>query len=211
MSVIHPCPNDAGQTVTISSPTKPSSPEAWLDPREVAIVAPAGYVPNILNHVACTEWCSVPNTLEGWNAIAGAGVPEPEFKASKGKAEAAGVVVRETDGRFWLVAPTNAFGGYTWTFPKGRVEVGLTRQASAIKEAFEEAGLQVELEAHLLDADRSTTRTRYYLAKRVGGMPASMGWESQAVALVPLSELPKYLTNKNDQPLLEMLLSLKEE
>lgn len=210
MSLIHPCPNDAGQPVTILSPTKPSSPEAWLDPGEVAIVTPAGYIPSALNHVACIEWCSAPNTLEGWNAIAGAGVPEPEFRATKGKPEAAGVVIREGDGRIWLVAPTNGFGGYAWTFPKGRVEAGLTRQASAIKEAFEEVGLQVELEAYFLDADRSTTRTRYYFAKRAGGMPASMGWESQAVALVPLSQLPKYLTNKNDQPLLEMLLSLKE-
>ena len=32
---------------------------------------------------------------------------------------------------------------------------------------------------------RTQTFTRYYLAKRMGGSPADMGWESQGVMLVP--------------------------
>ena len=33
------------------------------------------------------------------------------------------------------------------------------------------------------------TFTRYYLAERIGGSPADMGWESQCVVLVPEGDL----------------------
>jgi 8-oxo-dGTP pyrophosphatase MutT (NUDIX family) len=51
---------------------------------------------------------------------------------------AAGAVVMEPDGRLWLVAPSNGFGGYLATFPKGRVEPGISLQATAIREVWEE-------------------------------------------------------------------------
>ena len=54
---------------------------------------------------------------------------------------------------------------------------------------YEESGLRVRLLRHLVDVRRSQTYTRYYLAERVGGSPADMGWESQCVMLVPLSKL----------------------
>lgn len=52
-------------------------------------------------------------------------------------------------------------------------------------EAYEESGLQVRLITHLVDVRRTQTFTRYYLAERMGGSPADMGWESQGVMLVP--------------------------
>lgn len=52
-------------------------------------------------------------------------------------------------------------------------------------EAFEESGLQVELAGFLCDSVRSTSVTRYCTAKRVGGHPGDMSWETQAVHLVP--------------------------
>jgi 8-oxo-dGTP pyrophosphatase MutT (NUDIX family) len=69
----------------------------------------------------------------------------------------------------------------------------MSMQATAIKEAFEESGLQVAIISFIGDFDRTLTRTRYYLAKRVGGTPAKMGWESQAVLLVPSARLGEYL------------------
>ncbi len=74
-----------------------------------------------------------------------------------------------------------------------------------IKEVFEEAGLHVEPYAHLVDVPRSTSRTRYYLARRKGGTPAAMGWESQAVHLAPLPRLKELLHHPNDAPILEAL------
>lgn len=38
----------------------------------------------------------------------------------------------EPDGGVWLVAPSDGFGGYRTTFPKGRVEPGAALQATAI-------------------------------------------------------------------------------
>lgn len=84
------------------------------------------------------------------------------------------------------MAPTNQFGGYELTFPKGRLD-GKSLQATALCEAHEESGLRVRLLRHLIDVRRSRTYTRYYLAERTGGSPADMGWESQCVMLVPAS------------------------
>ena len=106
-----------------------------------------------------------------------------------GREPAAGVVIEEPDGRVWLVNPTNGFAGYTATFPKGRADDGLTLQATAIKEAFEESGLQVRIIGLIGDVERSQTVTRYYRARRVGGTPAAMGWETQAVQLVPKADI----------------------
>jgi len=58
-------------------------------------------------------------------------------------------VIVEPDGRVWVVRPSNGYAGYTATFPKGRVEKGLPRQANAIREAYEKAGLKVEITGFL--------------------------------------------------------------
>jgi hypothetical protein len=53
---------------------------------------------------------------------------------------------------------------------------------------------------------RSTqTYTRYYIARRTGGSPACMGWESQAVHLVPMAQLRQVATHPNDAPVIAAL------
>lgn len=81
----------------------------------------------------------------------------------------------------------------------------MSLQATAIREAYEEAGLQVQLTRFLVDVPRSTSYTRYYLAHRITGYPGNMGWESQAVMLIPVDILPEVLTNKNDAPIIKAL------
>ncbi|MGY6278175.1 NUDIX hydrolase [Methylomonas sp. MgM2] len=128
---------------------------------------------------------------------------EPDFpRLDKGKHYAAGVVIEEPDGRCWMVAPTNGFGGYEATFAKGTIEDGIKPQASAIKEAYEESGLKVEIVGFIADVEKSTSVTRYYRARRVGGNPADMGWESQAVHLVPSDQVHYYINSPYDLPLL---------
>ena len=39
-----------------------------------------------------------------------------------------------------LREPANHFGGYVWTFPKGRVDAGETPQQAALREVLEETG-----------------------------------------------------------------------
>ncbi len=135
---------------------------------------PDGPVPDELNGIALSPWVYHPRTTEGWDYVDGLNDEIEEPMEIGGKKPAAGAVILEPDGRVWLVHPTNQFGGYQATFPKGRVDGGLSLQASAIRECWEEAGLQVRLTGWLGDFDRTTTRTRLYLAKRIGGSPAAM-------------------------------------
>lgn len=204
--MLHPQKNDKGQSVPILKPTAPSSLDAWHDASAVATVIPGGPIPLELNGLPFDSWGEVPVTADGWNALVGnLALEEPPFVPATGKKVAAGVVVEEPDGRFWLVHPTNAFGGYTSTFPKGTVEEGFSLPASAIKEAWEEAGLRVEIIDWLADTNRTTSKARYYRAKRIGGSPADMGWESQATSLVPRSKLASFLNHPSDAPLLKAL------
>jgi 8-oxo-dGTP pyrophosphatase MutT (NUDIX family) len=130
---------------------------------------------------------------------------EPPYPAVASLKAAAGVAIEERDGRLWLVAPSNAFGGYASTLPKGRVDPGLSLRATAVKEALEEAGLLVQLTGFLLDGRRTNTLTRYYRARRIGGHPGAMCWETQAVHLVPRARLADFLAHPNDAPLLRLL------
>jgi len=130
---------------------------------------------------------------------------EPPFKRAPGKEVAAGVVVEEPDGRAWIIHPTNAYGGYKSSWSKGAVESGLSLQATAVKEAFEELGLRVRITGFLADVERTTSKARFYRAVRVGGTPADCGWEVQAVSLCPRHRLYEYLNMSTDWPMAQAI------
>jgi 8-oxo-dGTP pyrophosphatase MutT (NUDIX family) len=204
--VYHPRLNDKGEWVLIKHPTSPMPMSAFDDATKCAVMLANGQAPASLNGIAFQPWQTAPKTLSEWVHVEGqVKLDEPPLVPKKGKKLSAGVVVEEPDGRFWLVAPTNAFGGYKATFPKGRLEPGMNAQATAIKETLEEAGLQVEITGLIGDFERTTTITRYYTARRVGGLPTQMGWESQAVMLVPKLKLLKVLNHANDHKVIEKL------
>lgn len=207
---LHPRKNDAGQPVGLKQPSQPSSLANWDDPRQIATVVPDWPMPEILNAVAVLSWTDAPTDVAGWEKLATQQMhfTEPAMVAVPGKPPASGVVVLESDGRVWLVSPSNQHGGYVNTFPKGKLDPGLGLRANALKEAFEESGLQVELTGFLCDSVRSTSITRYYMAERVGGHPGDMGWETQAVHLVPRDQLASVVTHKNDQGVLLALQAL---
>lgn len=207
MTVFHPKPNDKGAAVALHSPSSATSVERWLDPQRVATVVPGGPMPAALNGIPFALWREAPQDDAGWAALAGPedAFPEPAFVPAANKRVAAGVVIVEDDGRVWVVHPSNAFGGYPATFPKGTQDPGMSLRATAIREAFEESGLRVVLTGFLSDLTRSRSRTRYYLGRRLGGCPSDMGWESQAVSLVPRALLGTVLVNSNDAPLVALL------
>jgi 8-oxo-dGTP pyrophosphatase MutT (NUDIX family) len=194
----HPCLDEHGQRVHISNPSSPCLPQAWADPLHVATVVPGGERPAQLDGIAFAR-ATLPD------ATAFAGVVEPPFVLPAGLKPAAGAVIVESDGRVWLVAPTNGFGGYAATFPKGRVDPDCGLQATAVREAFEESGLVVDILGHLVDVRRTQTYTRYYAARRVGGDPACMGWETQAVHLVPAGQLEGVAVHANDSAVIAAL------
>lgn len=136
---------------------------------------------------------------------------EPEFVLPahlEGKKElASGVIVKEADGRIWMVEPSGNFGGRGITFPKGRLENGLSPAQNAAKEVYEETGLKIEVNGFVGDYERSTTYTRYYFGKRVGGDPAFAHWETGKVKLLTPDEARIHLQGKVDHEILDDFLN----
>jgi ADP-ribose pyrophosphatase YjhB (NUDIX family) len=207
MPIYHPHQDEHGKPVLIKHPSTPTTAEAWQDAAAIATAIPGGQMPAIINGILVSPWTDHPKTAEGWNAITSQQLDqeEPPLKQAPGFKASAGIVILESDGRVWIVAPTNHFGGYEWTFPKGTVTQDMTLHATAICEAMEESGLQVRITALLGDFTRTTSVCRLYLGERIGGSPASMGWESQAASLVPLDALPRLLNGAADKPVIEAL------
>lgn len=196
----HPQLDENGKLKKILQPSQASDIAMVDDPDKIATFLPGSAAPASLNGIAFQSWVTVPCTLEGWRNVSGQlDIVEAKLLLSGYKKAAAGVVVEEPDGRIWVVSPTNAFGGYQQTFPKGKADTGLTLQAVAIKECFEESGLQVEITGVVGDFERSSSFARYYYARRVGGTPADAGWESQAVHLAPKALLHTILNTADDR------------
>lgn len=205
----HPQPHSNGQSVTISNPSQPTPPATWEDWQAVATWVPAGVVPATLNDgpVAAQR---VRHGAIDWTGYAqGRDFEEPPFQVPPGFKAAAGAVVVEPQGRVWVVHPTNGYAGYHTTFPKGTVSQGANLRETAVREVFEETGLLVEPFAFLADSQRSLSFTRYYLARRQAGSPAEMGWESQAVSLVPVTQLQDFLNRSRDRVIAERLLAIE--
>ncbi len=108
-------------------------------------------------------------------------IDEPAFPAlPAGKTASAGVVMVEPDGRVWVYEPEGKYGGYKTTFSKGGIEQGEHPQTAAVREAWEETGLVPQITGHLIDVERTTTVTRFYVGKRIGGAPWAAGARGQA-------------------------------
>jgi ADP-ribose pyrophosphatase YjhB (NUDIX family) len=208
MKAFHPRADDHGHAIELKKPHQPTALSAWGNPNEIATVTPDSPMPAAVCGLSVAGWAAVPTTSAGWEQLA-ATMPLDELpmKTVPGRPPASGAVVVEADGRVWVVSPSNHHGGYINTFPKGKNEQShaLSLRANALKEVFEEAGLQVEVTGFLCDSVRSTSVTRYYLARRLGGHPAQMCWETQAVHLVPIAQLAKFVSHPNDQSILSAL------
>jgi 8-oxo-dGTP pyrophosphatase MutT (NUDIX family)/uncharacterized membrane protein YgcG len=161
-----------------------------------------------IGNVAVAHWANPPKTNAGWDQLAEVDsnvspFSEPKLTTPPGKKQGAGVIIQEPDGRVWIVHPTNQFGGYKATFPKGTVEPGMTLRGTALKEAYEESGLHVALTGFAGDVERTTGTARYYFAKRVGGTPDDAGWESEAVTLAHPDDLKGFLNHEIDHGIVD--------
>jgi len=201
----HPGLTERGERVRIWIPSTPSGPGTWHDPDAVAHFVPNGPAPSELNGLAFNP-ASPPQDAAGWARLVATPDRQPPLATSPlHRGRGAGVVIPEPDGRVWLIEPTNHFAGYRHTFPKGSMEPGYELAALAVKEAYEETGLLVEIGAFLFDAPRPGSMARYYLARRIGGIPTAMGWESQAVLLAPRHRLRGLLNRPIDHPVVAAL------
>jgi 8-oxo-dGTP pyrophosphatase MutT (NUDIX family) len=84
-------------------------------------------------------------------------------------ADAYGVALFNAKGQVLLREPSGHFGGYVWTFAKGRPEPDETPAQTAIREALEETGYHVELLDVISEAfPGTTTSSAFFLAGPVG-------------------------------------------
>lgn len=206
MTLFHPAPGEDGGRVPVLAPTKPSAAAAWLDPAAAATYAvtspsnlPAAVngIPFTRDALGAADW---PRLMKRF-----ADFPEPALPPTE-KRFTSGCVVVESDGRFWVVHPTNRYADADATFPKGRLDAGLTLLVNALKETWEESGLIVEPVEYLCDVERTKTMTRYYIARRIAGSPESVGWESQAVSLVPADALLDFINRPNDRKVIAAII-----
>ncbi|MCB1112309.1 MAG: NUDIX hydrolase [Chlamydiia bacterium] len=119
-------------------------------------------------------------------------------------------MIETPDGRILLAEPTNHFAGYQRTFPKGRIDNGETPRETAVREAEEESGFQIQLTGYLGDFKGSSTITRYYRGRIVRGSPDGCDWETMGIYFVPRSEVFKEL-KKNKNPVLADVFQAYED
>lgn len=186
--------------------------DGWTDPdathdalkgKEVAFNegSRATYSGAVLNGVKLEEVNPLDNY---WQTIPDKDVGEPPMPA--GQKISTGIIMVEPDGRMWIVAPRNQYGGYQYTYPKGGLKEGLTMQQNAIKEVWEESGLLAEITGFVGDGVGQTSTTRYYLGKRIGGAPWAFQKESEAVHLVDIALGENYVHHARDLKLLGTLM-----
>jgi 8-oxo-dGTP pyrophosphatase MutT (NUDIX family) len=75
------------------------------------------------------------------------------------KADAYGGVLIDAAGRVLLREPTQHFGGYVWTFAKGRPDRGESPAEAALREVREETGFTAEITDLLPGVFAGTTTT----------------------------------------------------
>jgi mutator protein MutT len=110
------------------------------------------------------------------------------------KAIAYGGVVFNDRGEILLREVTCHFGGYVWTFSKGRQDPGETPEQTALREVREETGIVAEIVGRLPEAfEGDTTITHFFLMKVVEDRGDFHRKETQAVRWVNAKEAKKLI------------------
>ena len=121
---------------------------------------------------------------------------------------AGGVVVRRLRGGWHLAAiRPQGRGTTTWALPKGLVDPGESPAETAVREAYEETGLQARLDVKLGDVKYVYTRrtgvrvfklVTFYLLRyrhgRIGDLPTGMEVEVAEARWLPLADGPRLLS-----------------
>jgi len=115
-------------------------------------------------------------------------------------------------GAYWLAAvrPQGKPEG-VWALPKGLIDEGESPAETALREGFEETGVQARLETKLGDVryvytwqgERVFKIVSFYLAHgvrgRIGAIPAGMELEVAAARWLPLAQAPRLLAYKGER------------
>jgi 8-oxo-dGTP pyrophosphatase MutT (NUDIX family) len=126
--------------------------------------------------------------------------------AAKGLPSAYGGVLVDESGRVLLRKPTNAFGNYIWSFPKGRSKGSSTPEQTALREVLEETGYDADIIARIPGGFQGdTTITEFFLMRPLGER-RDFGAETEEVKWVAPSDAPQLLNRDRDHAVLEAAL-----
>ena len=102
-------------------------------------------------------------------------------KATSARRPAHGGIVFDSRGRVLLFRPRGGFGGYAWTFPKGRPDRGEEPEQTAVREVREETGVEATTLAPIPGSfEDDTTDTTYYVMRFVRDTK-HLGPEAEAI------------------------------
>jgi 8-oxo-dGTP pyrophosphatase MutT (NUDIX family) len=107
------------------------------------------------------------------------------------EADAYGGVLIDDRGRVLLREPRRHFGGYVWTYAKGRAGEGETPERAARREVEEETGYRGELIACIpgvFQAEPTATRNVFFLMRPSGEAHAFDPKETQSICWASFAE-----------------------
>jgi 8-oxo-dGTP pyrophosphatase MutT (NUDIX family) len=169
--------------LTVAQPPPPHAPGATHPPAQQAPASPATSQ-TYTSQTPAPAWATTPPP-DFWLSTPDVDVgPVPKAPGPL----STGIAVIE-DGKVWIYEPKHHFGGYKAAFPKGKKEPTLTAQQNALKEVWEETGLQAEITGYLGDFVATTSTTRLYVGTKVGGDPTKFGGETWSVKLLTPEDL----------------------
>lgn len=129
------------------------------------------------------------------------------------------VLVRRMRGRHWLAAvrPRGKREGL-WALPKGLIDAGESPAETALREGYEETGLEGRLVSKLGDVryvytwsgERVFKIVSFYLAEavrgRIGELPPGMQLEVAEARWLPLADAPRLLAYRGEREMAELAL-----
>jgi 8-oxo-dGTP diphosphatase len=162
-------------------------------PGEEEPAAPAPPPPPPTHTTTITTQAGAPPKVEG--------ITEAEYppKQPGELKKAAGGVVINKQGRVLLREPLDHFGGYVWTFAKGRIDAGETAAKAAKREVAEETGWTCKIVDKIGDYKGDVTTTTFFLMTPVSDSgeldaeTASIVWATpeKAAALIQKTTTPR--------------------
>lgn len=114
-------------------------------------------------------------------------------------ADAYGGVLIDAAGEVQLREPANHFGGYVWTFAKGRPDPGETPEQAALREVLEETGQAARIIALIPGVFAGTTTSTVFFLMEPVGEPGPFSEETACVRWVNEAEA-KRLIGKSNSP-----------
>ncbi|CAB4637407.1 unannotated protein [freshwater metagenome] len=143
-----------------------------------------------------------------------------ESESGNLEVSAGGFVISKTDPNLVaLMARFNRGGKLEWCIPKGHLEASETREQAALREVFEETGLEAEIISYLGEVSyqfiqsgsRISKTVHVYLMKQVGG---SLSFEhdphkeASELEWVQASKLLTRLSHSNEKRIAKIALEL---